>query len=194
MINYNLPQEVDCNGSNVAIRSDWRPNLDICVLMQDSTLTEREKAYGALKIFYPNGCGSDLKEACDQLFSFLSGDLENEELYESSKPNSRPVVYWEQDFPLIIAPVNRIAGCDIRGLPYLHWWTFLSYFQEIGECVFSQVIAIREKRNRGKKLTDIDRDFYKRNKEIVDFKRKKQVPSDWLQNILKANIMQNGGV
>ena len=31
---------------------------------------------------------------------------------------------WQQDAPLIAAGISRVAGQDVRALPYLHWWSF----------------------------------------------------------------------
>ena len=79
---------------------------------------------------------------------------------------------WEQDFPLIIGPVNRVLGKEIRSVEYLHWWTFLSAYMEVGDCTFAQVVAIRDKKARGKKLDKAENEWLKRNRELVDFKRK----------------------
>ena len=42
----------------------------------------------------------------------------------------------EQDFPFIVGPVNRVLGKEIQSLKYLHWWSFLSAYTEIGDCTF----------------------------------------------------------
>ena len=52
---------------------------------------------------------------------------------------------WEKDLSLIISPINKIVGHDIR-LDSFHWWTFLSYFMEIGECTFNTYVGIRNKK------------------------------------------------
>jgi len=64
-----------------------------------------------------------------------------------------------------------VAGCEVRALPYLHWWTFLGYFNEMGECLFSQIVSIRKKLKSGKKLDKQDREWYRKNRDLVDFKR-----------------------
>ena len=55
---------------------------------------------------------------------------------------------WEQDAPIIIPSVNRVLGKEIRALPYLHWWTFMGAYMEIGESLFSQVVSLRKKRTQ----------------------------------------------
>ena len=77
---------------------------------------------------------------------------------------------WEQDFPMIIAPINRVAGRDVRALPYMHWWTFIGYYMEIGDCTFSTILDIRRKLRKHKKLEKWEREYYDENRELIDFK------------------------
>ena len=76
----------------------------------------------------------------------------------------------EQDFPMIIAPINRVAGRDVRALPYMHWWTFIGYYMEIGDCTFSTILDIRRKLRKHKKLEKWEREYYDENRELIDFK------------------------
>jgi hypothetical protein len=78
---------------------------------------------------------------------------------------------WQQDFPMIASPINRVLGTEIRSLEYLHWWTFIAAYQEIGDCTFAQVVSIRKKKSKNQKLDKSDQEFYKQNKHLVDFKR-----------------------
>ena len=180
MIEYTLPETVMVCGQEVPIRSDYRAILDICVAMQDIDLTDIDKAYEALKKFYKTEIPIT-EEALKQVFRFINCGQENAENKKQVK-----LFDWEQDFNLIIAPINRLMGCDVRGIPYLHWWTFMGCFQEIGESLFSRVIAIRSKRAKGKKLDEADKEFFRDNKELVDFKRKKYKPSVLLQQLLES--------
>lgn len=79
---------------------------------------------------------------------------------------------WEQDGDLIAADVNRAAGQEIRSLPYLHWWTFLSFFNAIGQGQLSTVVSIRDKLNRGRKLEDWEKTFYRENRHRVDLPKR----------------------
>ena len=78
---------------------------------------------------------------------------------------------WEQDFEYIIAPINRVSGHDIRTDDYLHWWTFISYYYEIGDCLFAQIVRIRKALKKGK-LDKVDREWYRENRDLVDFKQR----------------------
>ena len=76
----------------------------------------------------------------------------------------------EQDFPFIVGPVNRVLGKEIQSLKYLHWWSFLSAYTEIGDCTFQKIVSIQSKRAKGVRLEKGEREWYLRNLEIVDFK------------------------
>jgi hypothetical protein len=77
---------------------------------------------------------------------------------------------WEQDFPYLVAPVNRVVGREIRAMEYLHWWTFVAAYYEIGDCTFAQIVRIRDLLARGRTLDRTDRDWYRRNRKLVDIR------------------------
>ena len=165
---YSLPTSVEVDGTEYAIQSDYRAVLDILVALTDRGLDEQDKAEAALTIFYPDFEEmpvSDYQEALNQCFRFIDHGQENRE-----KRKQPEIMSWAQDFDLYIAPINRIAGCEVRALEYLHWYSFLSYYQEIGDCLYAQVVSIRDKKARGKSLDKQERDFYRRNRDIVDLK------------------------
>lgn len=163
-----LPTSVDVNGTTYEIQSDYRAVLDILTALTDNELDERDKAEAALVIFYPSFDEmpvSDYQEALNQCFRFIDRGKEREE-----KKKEPVIMSWEQDFDMYIAPINRIAGCEIRALEYVHWWTFLSWYSEIGDCFFAQVVRIRDKKAHGKPLDKQDREFYRKNRDVIDLK------------------------
>lgn len=169
-MNYTLPRTLDVGGRNWSIRWDFRAVLDIMTALDDPDLSDHERAYVALYIFYPEleeMPPETYEEALKRLFWFMNGGQE-----ELPGAGSVRLMDWEQDFPLIVAPVNRVLGRDIRGDAALHWWTFLSAFYEVGDCTFAQVVSVRDKQARGKKLEKPEREWYRRNKSLVDFRRK----------------------
>ena len=66
---------------------------------------------------------------------------------------------WEKDSQLISSAINKVAGQEIRAVPYIHWWTFMGYFSAIGESPLSTVLSIRNKLVKGKKLEKWEREF-----------------------------------
>ena len=73
---------------------------------------------------------------------------------------------------MIVADVNKVVGTEIRALPFLHWWTFVSYFNAIGEGQLSTLVSIREKLRKGKKLEKWEQEYYRKNKDKVDLKKR----------------------
>ena len=164
-----LPETVELGGAEYPVRWDYRPILDICAALQDPELDNQERAIAALTIFYPDferipaECA---QEAVDNLFWFINCGEEDRPRY------SPKLVDWEQDFRLIAAPVSRVLGRSVRSREPLHWWDFMDAYMEVGECTFSQVVRIRDLRERGKKLDKQDQEWYRRNRHLVDFKKK----------------------
>ena len=79
---------------------------------------------------------------------------------------------WEQDFKYIVAPINRVTGTEIRSIEYMHWWTFIAAYYEIGDCTFAQIVRIRDKKARGKPLDKTEQEWYRKNRHLVDLKTK----------------------
>lgn len=179
---YDLPVSVNVGGAEYSINSDYRAILDIMVALADPELNGQEKAVVALGIFYP---GLDAmppecwEDALKQCFWFINcGD-------EHQNRKAPVLMNWEQDFKYIVAPINRVVGEEVRNMKYLHWWTFISYYYEIGDCLFAQIVRIRNLRAKGKKLDKADREFYRQNRELVDIKMKyteaeNDMLKDWL--------------
>jgi len=69
---------------------------------------------------------------------------------------------------MIFPAVSKAAGViDIRSLPFVHWWTFLGLFGEVGEGLFSAVVDIRRKIGKGRKLTKYEREFLSTGRDII---------------------------
>lgn len=171
---YGLPKSVEIGGEIFAIRYDYRVILDIFEAINDPELSDQERALAMLQIFYLDFEKlSDYEAAIKECIKFINGGKE-----ESKEKKSQNLVSWEQDFPVIIAPVNRVLGMEIRSIEYdpetntggLHWWTFLSAYYEIGDCLFAQIVRIRDKKAKGKKLDKSEQDFYKKNRDMIDIK------------------------
>ncbi|MDR1940030.1 MAG: bacteriophage Gp15 family protein [Clostridiales bacterium] len=168
---YNLPTKISLEGREYEIRNkgDYRVVLDVIAALNDVNLSDGEKAVAVLIIFYPQYAEiSDAQTALNEVMSFINcGETDGTETGRRSR-----LIDFEQDFQLIVAPVNKVIGCEIRALEYLHWWTFMSAFHEVGECSFAQVVEIRKKQAKGKKLETWEREFYNDNKSVVDLKKR----------------------
>ena len=111
----------------------------------------------------------DFEEAYKKACWFIDGG----KTYKSAKVENVRLVDWEQDEIPLFAAINERAKNEVRILEYLHWWTFLSYYISIRpESLFSQIINIRSKRAKGKKLEKWENEFYKSNREMIELKKR----------------------
>ncbi|MEE1031601.1 MAG: Gp15 family bacteriophage protein [Ruminococcus sp.] len=167
MTGYELPTSLSIGGVDFSIRTDFRAILDILIACNDPELDDYEKTEVMLDILYEEAGSIPpelLEEACAKACEFI--DCGNK---EDSTKNIK-LIDWEQDAGMIMPAVNSVAHMEIRALEYLHWWSFMGFFMGIGESLLSNVISIREKKAKHKKLEPYEKDFYKENKSIIDFK------------------------
>lgn len=170
---YNLPTTVTINNKqfNITNRGDFRMVLDCFIALNDPELEEEERIFACLCMFYEgiNGVEDFIKfgnqetaisDAADAMYDFFNCNQKNIPMTTQHK-----VIDWEQDEQIIMAGVNNIAGTEVRALPYCHWFTFMGYFMSIGQSVLSEVVEIRSKLLKGKKLEDSEKEFKKENPE-----------------------------
>lgn len=163
-----LPETLNVNNREYAIRSDFRVALLIFEAFEDAELTEAEKAETCLKCLYKESVKqNDMEKAYEQAVWFLDGG----DMPKTKKAPKR-LMDWSQDESMIFAAVNKVAGYETRTCDYLHWWSFLGLFGEIGEGLFSTVMSLRSKKAKGRKLEKYELDFLRENRELVELKRK----------------------
>lgn len=163
-----LPTSLEVNGVDYKINSDYRVALLILSAFNDNELNEYEVLRVVIECLYVDEIPQDdIEEAYNKAVWFLDcGDT-------VSKPhNSKPVYDWEQDEQMIFSSINKVAGKEVRAVDYMHFWTFVGLFNEIGDGMFASVVNIRQKRNKGKKLDKSEQEFYKQNREIITLKKR----------------------
>jgi hypothetical protein len=190
MIGY-LPKQIKINGTDRAIRSDFRVALLIFQAYNDPELSDQEKAQTMIECLYEDYDDippEDYQETADKAVWFLDGGSNTDS--NSNHQQAKKVMDWEQDEQLIFAAVNKVAGYETRSVEYLHWWTFLGFFNEIGEGLFSTIISIRNKKNKGKKLEKHEQEFYRENKTLIDIKVKltpeEQAEKEYFEKLLSG--------
>lgn len=165
---FDLPTSVEFGGESWEINTDYRDILRILLAFDDPELENPEKAAICLYNFYktPEKIPRELFQAAfDAAIAFIDRDQNDERL-------GPRMMDWEQDAQLIFPAVNRVAGCEVRSMPYLHWWTFMGYFMEIRDSTASMVFSLRNKKFRGKKLEKWEREYWRQNIGICNLKRK----------------------
>lgn len=160
-----LPTTHTINGTKYDLNTDYRDILEIIEQLNNETNPEAIRWRIAVALFYDQDVPENsMQEAMEYLAEFISTGATR----EKSGPK---LLDWNQDAQMIVSGVNKVAGKEIRALKYMHWWTFVSLFHEIGEGQLSTIVSIRLKRATGKKLEKWEQEYYNENRAKVDFQR-----------------------
>lgn len=156
---YELPTALTFGGREWAINTDFRDVLVILLAFEDPDLDEQQKAYVCLHNLYVDD-GEIPREQVQAAFEAALGFIDHGS--RDDRPGPR-TMDWEQDAALIFPAVNRVAGCEVRALPYCHWWTFCGWFMEIRDSTAATVFSLRSKKARGKKLEKWEKEYWAQN-------------------------------
>lgn len=179
---WQLPVQTVIGGRRYDLHTDFRDILEIMQYLEDPDKPEYLRWMIAVALFYEQSIPTQqLPQAMQYLAEFISGG-------STAPASTGKLMDWQQDAAMIVADINKIAGQEIRSLPYLHWWTFLGYFHAIGSGQFSTAVAIRSKLQKGEKLTDWEKTYYRENKHRVDlpkrYSRQEKAQIDALKQLL----------
>ena len=166
---YDLPTSILIEDKEFKIRNkgDFRVILDCFVALNDIELEEDLRITTSLIIFYEdfnsiedvaNTDVNILSQLVQAMYKFFNC---NEESVGAVKPYR--LVDWENDSQMVIASINAVAHKEIRSEPYTHWWTFMGYYLNIGDGAFANIISIREKIVKQKKLEKYEQEFVNDN-------------------------------
>ena len=191
---YTIPTSITIDGVEHKIRNngDFRVILDCFQALEDVELDARERLLACLIIFYEDINSitdiekiENLQEAVTKMYNFFSCGSQS-----VGTQTTRKLIDWEQDSQLICSAVNKVAGTEIRALPYLHWWTFMGYYSSVGECPLSTIIRIRDKILKGKKLEKGEREFRAENPRYFNWNSKTVEENE--ADMLVRSLWNNG--
>lgn len=182
-----LPKRLKVGDTWYPIETDYRNILPCITACNDPDLEPRQVLEIILVRLYREGCKQIpqelMEEAALQAKWFIDCGQEDDE-----KKPSKKLMDWEQDERILFPAINKVAGCETRNVPYIHWWTFMGYFMEIEEGTFSTVLGIRQKLAKGKKLEKWEQEFRRENKAMCDLKKRyseeEQAEIDYWNKIL----------
>ena len=165
---FSLPDSVTVSGIEYSIRSDFRTILEIFVMLDDPDLTDADKTEALLRMFF-----IERPPATEPALLAFTDFVDPRQAAKTPATHGTRLIDWQQDFDLMVAPINHILGFECRSADYLHWHTFLAAYLEIPpESVFARVLRIREKLRTGKKLEKYERTWYSKNRDLVHLRPK----------------------
>ena len=166
MLLGSLQQTLNVGGREYKIRSDFRSVLRIIAAFNDDDLSTEEKVYVCLHQLYVGIRKmpfDDYYEAYEKAMWFLNcGD-------DHEKKESTKIIDWNKDEQLIFPAVNKVAGEEVRLVEYMHWWTFMGFFQNISrDDTYGYVLMLRQKKAKGKPFEKHETEFWNNNRDICD--------------------------
>lgn len=195
---YELPTSITMNSQEWHIRNnaDYRVILDCFLALNDNEMTTEAKVFSSLIIFYEDLNSiqdvlnlPDIKEAFEKMSLFFNCGQPD------SGGKNYKLIDWNDDAPLIMSAINKVAGKEVRAEEYVHWWTFMGYYVAIGECPLSTIVGIRYKKLKGKKLEKWERDFERDNPQYFTSRAQMladKEAEDWVRQMWEGGGTING--
>lgn len=189
---YTLPKTITVQDREFPIREngDYRMVLDCFAALNDIELTEQYRVFTAMVIFFEDlNDIDDLSTYSDYIEGMVKGMFKFMNCGEENPEHSQNIklVDWEQDSQLICSAINRVANTEIRAVPYCHWWTFMGYYSAIdAESSFANIVNIRNKIARGKKLEKHESEFRRNNPRYfnMSYKTTQQLEDEqWIREL-----------
>ena len=188
-----LPKALKIHGKEYKICSDYRNILRIIQAYNDKDLSDQEKVFICMARLYKNP--EEIPKDKDTYTEAFKAATEFIECHMSNDRPSPKVVNWEKDEQLIFPAVNKVAGMEVRAIEYMHWWTFLGYFQGIDrDDIWGTVLTIRQKKAKGKTLEKYEKEFYAANRNLcsMEIAEEGQTPEDAMKAIYEQLLKEGG--
>lgn len=159
-----LPESVWIDGCEYPIHSDFRYSILYELLLLDPEVSQEDKIWGTLQLFYPEIPGN-LEEAAEAILWFYQGGKELScGLVGSGRGNGKRIYSFEHDDGYIYAAFLEQYGIDLNTVS-LHWWKFRALFHALREeCQLRKIMGYRAM-DLGK-LDGKDQEYYRQMQEM----------------------------
>lgn len=180
---------VEIEGVEYEINSDFRTSILFELMMQDSTIGEKEKILMALELYYPE-IPKNINEAIDKILWFYRCGKNITSQKGTGKDREATIYSFEYDDDYIYSAFLDQYGVDLQDIEYLHWWKFKAMFKSLKED--NMIVKIMGYRNIDlSKIKDKEqKDYYKKMQKLYEIPVSKN-EKEKLDEI--NNILLNGG-
>ncbi len=185
------PDQVEVNGERYEIRTNFRSSILFELMMQDNSLSSREKVKKGLTLYYPV-IPDDLNAAIDVALWFYRCGREETVIQKrmAARRGRSPAYSFEYDAGLIYAAFFLAYKIDLQDIRYMHWWKFRFLFYSLPkDCEFVRVMEYRSI-DINDKMPKEQKDFYKKMKRLYALPLSKD--EDDRQTAIQ-NALLNGG-
>lgn len=161
-----FPDAIEIDGEAFDVNTDFRVGLQIMADFEGGEFDQEECAYLMLQRLYvdlPSDRGSDFyMEAIEKATKFLNAGEDTPSDIEE-KPRTFSFV---KDAKYIYSAFSQAHGIDLQKED-MHWWRFVTLFNDLGECTFNTLRYLRGKQTLGdvseheqKMIDNFGADFY----------------------------------
>lgn len=165
-----LPENVEIDGEEYKINTDFRISILFEMLIQDDSISDEEKGKNALSLYYPV-IPINTTVAIDKIIWFYSCGKKENDINDSCQSgagdSSKGQIYsYDHDDEYIYSAFLGQYGIDLQDIEKLHWWKFKALFKSLKED--TEIVKIM-----GYRAMDISgdmpkaqKDFYRKMKKI----------------------------
>jgi len=184
-----VPTNVNIEGAEYDINSDFRTSILFELLMQDSEVSEEDKIIQALQLYYPI-LPSDINESVDKLLWFYRCGRDEVIRKGTGSGKNTQIYSFDYDDNYIYSAFLDQYNIDLQDIEYLHWWKFKAMFKALKED--NEIVKIMGYRAMDlSKIKDKEQKaYYKNLKELYKIPTSK----DEIGKLNEINnILLNGG-
>ncbi len=185
-----FPTKIKVKDDILEVNTDFRECLNIITMLEDDKLTKQDKIELMLELLYKDTSKinqDNIEEATRKAVLFLDAgeNKKKNNIEEEYDIKYKRVYSFTQDAKYIYSAIKKSHGVDLENIEYLHWWKFVYYFFDLDEkSFFSQMIYLRNQRNKGK-LTKEEKVVYANLEDILELENNKQYTEEEQEKIDK---------
>jgi len=186
-----LPEEIEIEGIEYKINSDFRNSMLFELMMSDNKLDDNQKIEQALKLYYPN-IPQNIDLAVDQLLWFYRCGKDVVKSSGSGKGKSAQIYDFNFDDDYIYSAFLDQYNIDLQDIENLHWWKFKAMFKSLRED--NEIVKIMGYRSMDlNKIKDKEeKAHYKKMKDL--YKIQNNIGQDETEKLkLIQEALQKGG-
>lgn len=132
------------------IITDYKSIIDIMIMYEKANLTDQEKNYLMLQMFYCGNVPNDTQQAFEKAIEFLNVVTTSAENNPNKEDYGR-LFSFEQESYYIFFAINYSHNDILKTNSDLHWWDFYSKFMQLKEdCEFIDIVNNRLAHKMGK--------------------------------------------
>ena len=168
-----LPDSVEIRGTNYKINSDFRTSILFEMMMQDYELSDEEKIFKTLELYYPI-IPNDINEAINKALWFYQGgkDIRSNNSNGNAGKNNK-IYSFQHDDEYIYSAFLDQYNIDLQDVENLHWWKFKAMFKALKED--NEIVKIMGYRaiKIDSKMSNEQKDYYRKMKKLYEIPKSK---------------------